>query len=172
MEDALGYEAQNIKSALTTIGLLIDTSDKMEDKIINHHGRLDYIADLSQSSDAEFYYLNDQSTIYNYKVDNKSKHNFKIGYGFDVSLISGWSLVGNFERFKAIGKGYSNEIYFSAGYVPNDKMELVFNLNNFEDTSLSLNKKINEFDLKISSNYKFLKNTPDHGVKIDFSRRF
>ena len=99
-------------------------------------------------------------------------HNLKIGYGFDVSLISGWSLVGNFERFKAIGKGYSNEIYFSAGYVPNDKMELVFNLNNFEDTSLSLNKKINDFDLKISSNYEFLKNRPDYGVKIDFSRRF
>ena len=100
-----------------------------------------------------------QSTIYNYEVDDKSMHNFKIGYGFDLSLTSGWSLVGNFERFKAIGKGYSNEIYLSAGYVPNDKMKLVFNLNNFEGTTLSLNNKINDFDLKISSNYEFLKNT-------------
>ncbi len=171
-EDALGFKVQNIASALTTIGVILNTTNKREDENFNHYVRLDYIADLSQSSDADFYYLNDQSTIYNYEVDDKSMHNFKIGYGFDLSLTSGWSLVGNFERFKAIGKGYSNEIYFSAGYVPNDKMELVFNLNNFEDTSLSLNKKINEFDLKISSNYKFLKNTPDHGVKIDFSRRF
>ena len=172
MEDALGYEAQNIKSALTTIGLLIDTSDKMEDKIINHHGRLDYIADLSQSSDAEFYYLNDQSTIYNYKVDNKSKHNFKIGYGFDVSLISGWSLVGNFERFKSNGKGHSNDIYLSVGYVPTDKMEFAFDVNDFENTNLSLTNKLDRFDLKMSSNYNFLSDIPDYGAKIDISGRF
>ena len=172
LEDALGYEAQNIKSALTTIGLLIDTSDKMEDKIINHHGRLDYIADLSQSSDAEFYYLNDQSTIYNYKVDNKSKHNFKIGYGFDVSLISGWSLVGNFERFKSNGKGHSNDIYLSVGYVPTDKMEFAFDVNDFENTNLSLTNKLDRFDLKMSSNYNFLSDIPDYGAKIDISGRF
>ena len=172
LEDALGYEAQNIKSALTTIGLLIDTSDKMEDKIINHHGRLDYIADLSQSSDAEFYYLNDQSIIYNYKVDNKSKHNFKIGYGFDVSLISGWSLVGNFERFKSNGKGHSNDIYLSVGYVPTDKMEFAFDVNDFENTNMSLTNKSDRFDLKMSSNYNFLSDIPDYGAKIDISVRF
>ena len=172
LEDALGYEAQNIKSALTTIGLLIDTSDKMEDKIFNHHGRLDYIADFSQSSDAEFYYLNDQSTIYNYKVDNKSKHNFKIGYGFDVSLISGWSLVGNFERFKSNGKGHSNDIYLSVGYVPTDKMEFAFDVNNFENTNLSLTNKLDRFDLKMSSNYNFLSDIPDYGAKIDISGKF
>ncbi len=172
LEDALGYEAQNIKSALTTIGILIDTSDKMEDKIINHHGRLDYIADLSQSSDAEFYYLNDKSTIYNYKVDNKSKHNFKIGYGFDVSLISGWSLVGNFERFKSNGKGHSNDIYLSVGYVPTDKMEFVFDVNDFENTNLSLTNKLDRFDLKMSSNYNFLSDIPDYGAKISISGRF
>ena len=171
-EDALGFGVQNITSALSTIGVILDTTDKREDETINHYIRLDYIADLSQSSDADFYYLNDQRTTYNYKVDNKSMHNFKIGYGFDVSLISGWSLVGNFERFKANGRGYSNEIYLSAGYVPIDKMKLVFNLNNFEDTSLSLNNKINGLDLKISSNYNFLSDTPEYGAKIDFSRKF
>ena len=172
LEDALYYKAQNIKSALATVGVLLDTTDKREDEIIYHYGRLDYIADLSQSSDAEFYYLNDQNTTYNYKADDKSIHNFKIGYGFDVSLTSGWSLVGNFERLKANGKGYSNEIYLSAGYVPIDKTKLVLNLNNFEDTSLSLNNKINDFDLKISSNYNFLKDKPDYGAKINFSKRF
>ena len=171
-EDALGFKVQNIASALTTIGVILDTTDKRDDETTNHYVRLDYIADLSQSSDAEFYYLNDQSTTYNYKADDKSIHNFKIGYGFDVSLTSGWSLVGNFERLKANGKGYSNEIYLSAGYVPIEKTKIVFNLNNFKDTSLSLNNKINDFDLKISSNYNFLNNTPDYGAKINFSKRF
>ena len=89
LADALLYKEQNIKSALITLGVLLDKTDtdKEEDEIINHHGRLEYIADLSPSSDAEFYYLNSQSTVYNYNVENKSKHNLRIGYGFDVTSI-------------------------------------------------------------------------------------
>ena len=174
LADALFYEAQNIKSALATIGILLDKTDtdKQEDEIINHHGRFEFIADLSPSSDAEFYYLNSQSTVYNYKVDNKSKHNFRIGYGFDVTSISGWSLVGNFERFESFGKGYSNDIYLSVGYVPIDEMKFVFDVNNFENTSLSLTNNLNGFDLKMSSNYNFLSDVPDYGANIEISNKF
>ena len=174
LADALLYKEQNVKSALATIGILLDKTDtdNQEDEIINHHGRFEYIADLTQSSDAEFYYLNSQSTVYNYKVDNKSKHNFRIGYGFDVTSISGWSLVGNFERFKANGKGYSNEIYLSVGYVPIDELKFVFDVNNFDNTSLSLTNNVSGFDLKMSSNYNFLSDVPDYGARIELSGTF
>ena len=62
--DVLIYKEQNIKSALASIGLLFDTADKREDKIINHHGRLEYVGDISPSSSAEFYYVNNQNSIY------------------------------------------------------------------------------------------------------------
>ena len=173
LADALFYEAQNIKSALVTLGILVDKTDtdKQEDEIINHHGRLEYIADLSPSSDAEFYYLNSQSTVYNYKVDNNPKGNFRIGYGFDVTSISGWSLVGNFERFQSV-KSHSNDIYLSVGYVPIDEMKFVFDVNNFEKTSLSLTNKVNGFDLKMSSNYNFLSEVPDYDANIEISNKF
>ena len=174
LTDALLYKEQNIKSALVTLGVLLDKTDKdkEEDEIINHHGRLEYIADLSPSSDAEFYYLNSQSTVYNYNVENKSKHNLRIGYGFDVTSISGWSLVGNFERFESFGKGYSNDIYLSVGYVPIDEMKFVFDVNNFENTNLSLTNNLNGFDLKMSSNYNFLSDVPDYGANIEVSNKF
>ena len=174
LTDALLYKEQNIKSALITLGVLLDKTDKdkEEDEIINHHGRLEYVADLSPSSDAEFYYLNSQSTVYNYKVDNKSKHNLRIGYGFDVTSITGWSLVGNFERLQSNGKGYSNDIYLSVGYVPIDEMKFVFDVNNFENTSLSLTNNLNGFDLKMSSNYNFLSDVPDYGANIEVSNKF
>ena len=174
LADALLYKEQNIKSALITLGVLLDKTDtdKEEDEIINHHGRLEYIADLSPSSDAEFYYLNSQSTVYNYNVENKSKHNLRIGYGFDVTSITGWSFVGNFERFKANGRGYSNEIYLSVGYVPIDEMKFVFDLNNFENTSFSYTNNINGFDLKMSSNYNFISDVPDYGANIEISNKF
>jgi hypothetical protein len=173
LADALLYKEQNIKSALVTLGVLLDKTDKdkEEDEIINHHGRLEYIADLSPSSDAEFYYLNSQSTVYSYNVENKSKHNFRIGYGFDVTSISGWSLVGNFERFQS-AKSHSNEIYLSVGYVPIDEMKFVFDVNNFENTSLSLTNNVNGFDLKMSSNYNFLSDVPDYGANIEISNKF
>ena len=173
LADALLYKEQNIKSALITLGVLLDKTDKdkEEDEIINHHGRLEYIADLSPSSDAEFYYLNSQSTVYSYNVENKSKHNFRIGYGFDVTSISGWSLVGNFERFQS-AKSHSNEIYLSVGYVPIDEMKFVFDVNNFENTSLSLTNNVNGFDLKMSSNYNFLSDVPDYGANIEISNKF
>lgn len=173
LTDVLLYKEQNIKSALVTLGVLLDKTDtdRQEDEIINHHGRLEYIADLSPSSDAEFYYLNSQSTVYNYNVENKSKHNLRIGYGFDVTSISGWSLVGNFERFQS-AKSHSNEIYLSVGYVPIDEMKFVFDINNFENTSLSLTNNVNGFDLKMSSNYNFLSDVPDYGANIEISNKF
>ena len=174
LADALLYKEQNIKSALITLGVLLDKTDKdkEEDEIINHHGRLEYIADLSPSSDAEFYYLNSQSTVYNYNVENKSKHNLRIGYGFDVTSITGWSFVGNFERFQSNGKGHSNEIYLSVGYVPIDEMKFVFDLNNFENTNFSYTNNINGFDLKMSSNYNFISDVPDYGANIEISNKF
>ena len=111
LSDALIYKEQNIKNAMATIGVLFDKEKKEKEKKTIHHGRLEYVGDLSPSSNAEFYYLNSQSTVYKYKANNKSKHNYRIGYGLDITTVTGWSIVTNFERFGASGKGYYNEFF-------------------------------------------------------------
>ncbi len=169
--DVLIYRDQNIKSALASIGFLFDTTDKKEDKIINHHGRLEYVGDISPSSSAEFYYVNNQNSIYNYRVNNYSKHNYRIGYGFDITSIKGWSIVTNFERFGARGKGYSNEIYLSVGYVPIDDTEYAMNLDN-DKASLIYIRNLNGFDIKMSSNYNLLSEIPDYGAILEISNKF
>ena len=178
LADALIYRDQNIKSALITIGVLLDTTDKLDttdekdEKIINHHGRLEYVGDLSPSSNAEFYYLNNQNNIYEYKTKNNSKHNYRIGYGFDLTSITGWSIVTNFERFGASGKGYYNEFYLLLGYVPIDDMKFTFELQDLEQTSLEIANKINGYDLKITSNYNLFSDIPDYGANILISNSF
>ena len=169
--DVLIYRDQNIKSALASIGFLFDTTDKREDKIINHHGRLEYVGDISPSSSAEFYYVNNQNSIYNYRVNNYSKHNYRIGYGFDITSIKGWSIVTNFERFGARGKGYSNEIYLSVGYVPIDDTEYAMSLDN-DKASLTYIRNLNGFDIKMSSNYNLLSEIPDYGAILEISNKF
>ena len=166
LSDTLVYRDQNIKSALASVGVLFDTTDKQEEKTINHHGRLEYVGDFSPSSNAEFYYLNNQSTIYDYKANNKSKHNYRVGYGFDITSITGWSMVANFERFGASGKGYHNEFYLLLGYVPIDKMNFTFEFDDSNNTSLEFSNKINEYDLRITSNYNFFSNITNYSTNI------
>ncbi len=170
--DALIYKKQKVTSALATIGILLDKTDKHNDeKIINHHGRLEYIADLSPSSDAEFYYVNSQSTVYKYTVDNKAKHNYRIGYGFDTTSISGWSIVANFERFRANGKGHSNEFYLSLGYVPIDEFKFALHLNYNENLNTGINivKNINGFDLKFNIDADIDNNNQNSNIFINKS---
>ncbi len=172
LSDTLIYRDQTIKSALATIGILLDKTDKHNDKkIINHHGRLEYIADLNPSSDAEFYYVNSQSTIYKYTVDNKTKHNYRIGYGFDTTSISGWSIVTNFERFGSSGKGYYNELYLSLGYVPIDEFKFALNLNYNENLNTGVNivKKINGFDIKFNIDADIENNNQNSNIFINKS---
>ena len=172
LADALLYKEQNVKSALATVGVLLDKTDKQEEKIINHHGRLEYILDLSPSSNTEFYYLNSESTVYKFKADNKAEHNYRIGYGFDVTTISGWSLVANFERFKAKDRGYSNEFYLSLGYVPIDDKKFLFNFDNSNQASLAFTNNLNGFDLKVNTDYNFFSNLPQYSTNISISDSF
>jgi len=170
--DALVYKKQKVKSALATIGILLDKTNKRDDdKLINHHGRIEYIADLSPSSDAKFYYANSQSTIYKYTVDNKAKHNYRIGYGFDTTSISGWSIVANLERFRANGKGHSNEFYLSLGYVPIDEFKFALHLNYNENLNTGINivKNFNGFDLKFNIDANMENNNHNSNILINKS---
>ena len=172
LSDALIYKDQNIKSALATIGVLFDTANQQEEKTTNHHGRLEYVGDLSPSSNAEFYYVNDLNTFYEYRTNNKSKHNYRIGYGFDVTSISGWSVVTNFERYGASGKGYYNEFYLLLGYVPIDDMKLSFELDNSNKTNLEFTNKINNYDFKVTSTYNLFSDIPEYNTNVTISNNF
>ncbi len=173
LADALHYKDQNIKTAVATIGALFDKTDKgdKDKEIINHHGRLEFIADLSPSSDAEFYYLNNQSTIYEYESNNRSKYNYRIGYGIDRTSITGWSTVVNIERFGTRG-GYYDEFYFSLGYVPIDEMKFSFELDEAINTSLKFSQKIDSFDFRISTDYNFFVDKPNYNTDLLLSNSF
>ncbi len=172
LSDALIYKEQNIKNAMATIGVLFDKEKKEKEKKTIHHGRLEYVGDLSPSSNAEFYHLNNQSTVYKYKANNKSKHNYRIGYGLDITTVTGWSIVTNVERFGASGKGYYNEFFLSLGYVPVDEIKIALEIDETSSTNLEFIKKTDNFDLKISSKYNFFSDIPDYGANIIVSNSF
>ncbi len=51
-------------------------------------------------------------------------------------------------------------------------MKFVFDINNFENTNLSLTNNVNGFDLKMSSNYNFISDVPNYGATMEVSKKF
>ena len=101
--------------------------------------------------------------MFSINIDEEAYENFRIGYGFDVTYETGWSIIANFERFHAISSGYINEVYLSVGYVPTEDIKYALALEN-EKASLNYNKHINGFDIQLGSNYKLLSQIPEYGV--------
>ena len=95
-----------------------------------------------------------------------------MGYGFDITSITGWSVVTSFERFGASGKGFYNELYLMIGYVPIDDMKFTFEIDNLNASSLGFVNKINNYNLKINSNFDFLSDEKNHNTKISVSNKF
>ena len=78
----------------------------------------------------------------------------------------------NFERFGARGKGYSNEFYFSVGYVPIDKTNFVFEFKDLKNIDLEFTKALDDFDLRLSTNYNFLGSAINHNTNISIGKSF
>ena len=74
--------------------------------------------------------------------------------------------------FGASGKGYYNEFFLSLGYVPVDETKIALEIDETSNTNLEFTKKINTFDLKISSKYNFFSHIPDYGANIIVSNSF
>ena len=170
--DALIFDKHEIISGLANIGMIVDNTVQLKNSTIKHNGRLEYIADFSPSSELQFSYVTDQSTKYNYVLGNVATHNYRIGYGFDFSTPTGWSIIVNYEKESTNGSGHSDDLYFAAGYVPNAKTEYALILNPSDDFNASLNidKNIKGLDFKLDfENEIFSKN---HKTNISLSKVF
>ena len=60
----------------------------------------------------------------------------------------------------------------SLGYVPIDETKFAFQLNDFKNAGIDFTKKVNELDLKITTNYDFLSVVPNYNANISISNSF
>ena len=51
-------------------------------------------------------------------------------------------------------------------------MKFVFDVNNFNTTSLSLTNEVNGFDITVGSNYTLISEIPDYGLDIEILNKF
>ena len=154
--------------------MIVDNTVQLKNSTIKHNGRLEYIADFSPSSDLQFSYVTDQSTKYNYVLGNVATHNYRIGYGFDFSPPTGWSIIVNYEKESTNGSGNSDDLYFAAGYVPNSKTEYALNLQGTDTITTGINivKKIRNFNIIIDLENNLFDANNNKNAKILLSRIF
>ena len=172
--DALIFDRHEIITGLANIGMIIDNTFQFKNSTIKHNGRLHYIADFSPSSELKFSYVTDQSTDHNYVLGNVATHNYRIGYGFDFSTPTGWSIIVNYEKESTNGSGHSDDLYFAAGYVPNSKTEYALNLQGSDTITAGINivKNIKNFDIKIDLENNLFDKNNNQNAEIFLSKIF
>ena len=151
--DALTYKKHQIPTRMISFGTLLNKPLKLKSgNNFTHNGRLEYIYDFSPSNNTSVSYVTDQNTDYFITINNEAINNYRAGYGFDFSSITGWSVNLNYERYNAGGSGHNDNLYLSTGFVPNRKIQYELALKNTETTSAGLNivKNINGFNFKLN----------------------
>ena len=80
------------------------------------------------ASDAVLSYVVYPNTDYTFKIDREESDNFRLSFGTDVLVESGWILSADFERNQEEGSSYENSINLGASFQPNPTTEYSFSV--------------------------------------------
>jgi hypothetical protein len=121
---------------------------------IKKHGKLEYMADLSRSSNFKYTYVSDQTLEFNEKLYSGALHNVNGEIGIDIILPDSLSVFLIYERNQALGTGYTDNIIITIGYLPNKKTNYAFKVAGSENlgSEFKISKNINDFEIDFQLN--------------------
>ena len=166
----LKFDEQEIKTIITSIGMIFDNSIDLENGILKPNAHLEYNADISPSSNSKYSYAAEPNKTYVLSNVNDSNYNVRMNVGMDLIKNNGWSIKSNYERNQS-DSGYNDTLYIGATYISANDSEYALSLDG-EKTFLNYTKNINGFDIKLDSNYSLFREIPDYGANIKVSTIF
>ena len=165
---ALVYKAQTIETGMISAGFTISDILNFNTFTFKPNGGLELGVDFSPSSDAKYRYLS-ETTEYTKSIDQDSK-NLIANIGFDLITDNGFSIMTIYERNQS-DNAHSDTLYIGFGYIPSDNNEYAMSLDN-DKASLTYNKNLNGFDIRVNSNYNLMSSIPDYGATIELVSTF
>ncbi len=165
---ALVYKAQTIETGMISTGFTISDILDFNTFTFKPNGGLELGVDFSPSSDATYRYLS-ENTEYTKSIDQDSK-NLIANIGFDLVTDNGFSIMTIYERNQS-DNAHSDTLYIGFGYIPSDNNEYAMSLDN-DKASLTYNKNLNGFDIRVNSNYNLMSSIPDYGATIELVSTF
>ncbi|CAI8244636.1 MAG: Uncharacterised protein [Marinobacterium sp. xm-d-530] len=107
---ALHFDKQNVRRALTSVGVDVDWQLKMDEGTLHPFTNLQYTLDLSDKTDADMNYVGD-STIYSMSLKRTADRHWGAGVGLDyIHTESGMTSMIMYQRDEAVGAGHSDSI--------------------------------------------------------------
>ncbi len=165
---ALVYKAQTIETGMISAGFTISDILNFNTFTFKPNGGLELGVDFSPSSDATYRYLS-ETTEYTKSIDQDSK-NLIANIGFDLVTDNGFSIMTIYERNQS-DNSHSDTLYLGFGYIPTDNIEYAMTLDN-DKASLSYEKDLNSFDIRMSSNYSLMSQIPEYGANLEIVSTF
>ncbi len=165
---ALVYKAQTIETGMISTGFTISDILDFNTFTFKPNGGLELGVDFSPSSDATYRYLS-ETTEYTKSIDQDSK-NLRANIGFDLVTDNGFSIMTIYERNQS-DNSHSDTLYLGFGYIRSDNDEYAMSLDN-DKASLTYNKNLNGFDIRLNSNYNLMSSIPDYGATIELVSTF
>ena len=165
---ALVYKAQTIETGMISTGFTISDILNFNTFTFKPNGGLELGVDFSPSSDATYRYLS-ETTEYTKSIDQDSK-NLIANIGFDLITDNGFSIMTIYERNQS-DNAHSDTLYIGFGYIRSDNDEYAMSLDN-DNASLTYNKNLNGFDIRVNSNYNLMSSIPDYGATIELVSTF
>ena len=166
----LKFDEQEIKTIITSVGMIFDNSIDIKSGVLKPNAHLEYNADISSSSKSKFSYVSDSSKSYVLSNVNDSNYNIRMNLGMDLIKNNGWSFKSNYERNQTDG-GYNDTLYIGAAYISANDSEYALSLDG-EKSFVNYSKNINGFDIDFNSNYSLFTEVPDYGANIKISSIF
>ena len=165
---ALVYKAQTIETGMISVGFTLSDTLNFNTFTFKPNGGLELGLDFSPSSDATYRYLS-ETTEYTKSIDQDSK-NLRANIGFDLVTDNGFSIMSIYERNQS-DNAHSDTLYLAFGYIRTDDTEYAMTLDK-DKASLSYERDLNGFDIRISSNYSLMSKIPEYGVTLDIVNKF
>ena len=135
---------------------------------IKRHGKIEYMADLSRSSNFKYTYASDSTVDFQEKLYSGALHNVNGEVGIDIILPDSLSVFLIYERNQALGSGYTDNINITIGYLPNKKTNYAFKVAGSDNlgSEYKISKNINDFeiDFKLNNQDVLKPNTIDEAM--------
>ncbi len=165
---ALVYKAQTIETGMISTGFTISDILDYNSFTFKPNGGLELGVDFSPSSDATYRYLS-ETTEYTKSIGQDSK-NLIANIGFDLVTDNGFSIMTIYERNQS-DNAHSDTLYLGFGYMRTDDTEYAMTLDN-DKVSLSYERDLNGFDIRMSSNYSLMSQIPEYGATLEIVNTF
>ena len=148
----INVEEQFIRTGNLRAGLTIIENEIDEKYSFRGHGKLEYRAELINTSNFKYSYVEDNSTSFIQTLETGALHNISGEIGLDIIFEDNYSIFIIYERDHAFGTGHTHSIYIALGYLPYQNNEYRLSLKGSENflSNLEIKKNLNGYDISFN----------------------